>query len=114
MTQRYLCSIGVALLMVTSAFAQVPIDLNTWIEEGDPSSGNWIVETDGSRHASALAFNAPLAFEVPYEEIAPGLRVCAADVFDYLVRQYFVATIVGMVRREVLGDAIRFDLDRSL
>lgn len=49
--------------------------------------------------------------DVPVEEVAPGLCVCAANFFEHLIRGYFVATITGMVRRDVLADDIRFYVD---
>lgn len=66
------------------------------------------IDCDGGHHPSVFDTNSPLAREVPYETVAPGLCVCIGDLFDYLIREYFIATIVGMVRREVLADSIRF------
>lgn len=66
------------------------------------------ISTDGAHHASTLRELAPIAFQVPMEAVAPGMYVCTGSLFDYLIQQYFIATIVGMVRRDVLGDAIRF------
>ncbi len=63
----------------------------------------------GRGYASAWDEKYPLAREVPHETIAPGLCVCRASLFETLWRGYFVATITGMVRRDVLGDHIRFD-----
>lgn len=71
------------------------------------------VDYEGVRHESVFDEISPLAREVPHTEIAPGLCVCHGSLFDTLIRGYFVATIVGMVRREVLGDAIRFPSDRA-
>ncbi len=66
------------------------------------------IDFDGVLHRSTFDELATLAREVPYERVAPGLHVCTPDLFDYLVRGYFIATIVGLVRREVLADDIRF------
>jgi len=44
--------------------------------------------------------------------VAPRLCVCKGDLFDYLIREYFVWTGVGVVRREVLGTSIRFPEDQ--
>ena len=49
-----------------------------------------------------------VARQVPTEVVAPNLRVCTPDFFSFLLREYFIATIVGVVRREVLGNDIRF------
>ncbi len=71
------------------------------------------VDLDGARHDSAFDVKCPVAREVPFDTIDPGLCVCTGSLFDTLIRQYFIATIVGMVRREVLGDTIRFPVDQS-
>ncbi len=49
-----------------------------------------------------------VARQVPSEEVSPNLHVCAPDFFSFLLKEYFIATIVGVVRREVLGHDIRF------
>jgi hypothetical protein len=36
------------------------------------------------------------------------LYICGGGLFDVLIRGYFICTIVGLVRREVLGSSIRF------
>jgi glycosyltransferase involved in cell wall biosynthesis len=61
------------------------------------------VDVDGQRHESVFNTLGRLAREVPCEEAAPGLYVCQGSLFDTLIRGYFIATIVGMVRREVLN-----------
>ncbi len=71
------------------------------------------VDLDGVAHKSAFDDKCRLARAVPFEEIAPGLRVCIGNLFDILIRHYFIATIVGMVRREVLGREIRFPIDQD-
>ncbi len=71
------------------------------------------IDTSGARYDSVFDTLAPLAREVAYETVAPGLCVCTASLFDVLLREYFIATIVGMVRREVLGDSIRWSSDPS-
>ena len=71
------------------------------------------VDTEGIRHTSMFNTISPIAREVKSEEIAPRLHVCGEDVFDVLLRRYFIATIVGMVRREVFGESIRWSADPS-
>ncbi len=44
-------------------------------------------------------------------EIGPGLYTCEGSIFDALLRGYFIATIVGLVRRSVLAEDIRFAED---
>lgn len=66
------------------------------------------IDLEGRRHESVFDELAPEARRAPSQEIAPGLRVCGPDLFRHLARQYFIATIVGMVRREVLADDLRF------
>ncbi len=66
------------------------------------------VELDGLRHHSAFDTHSRIAREVPTDAVAPGLFACRGSLFDVLIRGYFIATIVGMVRRDVLGDTLRF------
>jgi len=65
------------------------------------------VDLDNVRHTSAFDTKVPFARRVRHTEVAPRMCVCS-DLFDALIRQYFIATIVGMVRRDVLADEIRF------
>lgn len=67
------------------------------------------VNLEGERHESMFNTKARFARKVKSSEIAPRLHVCSGDVFDDLLNQYFIATIVGMVRRDVLRQDIRFD-----
>lgn len=71
------------------------------------------IDTAGVRHDSAFDTVSPLARRVPVETVAPGLCVCTESLFDVLIHGYFVATIVGMVRREVFDGGIRFSRDPS-
>jgi glycosyltransferase involved in cell wall biosynthesis len=71
------------------------------------------VDLDGVYHASAFDTKFRLAQQVPSVAIGPGLHVCAGDLFDVLLRGYFIATIVGMVPRKVLGETIRFAADQA-
>ena len=66
------------------------------------------IDLEGQFHRSMFDDLAPIARQVPTELVAPELRVCTINLFEYLIRQYFIATIVGIVRREVLSDDIRF------
>lgn len=70
------------------------------------------VDLDGVRHESAFDTTHPTARTVPYESVGPCLCVCKGDLFDVLIRAYFISTIVGMVRREVLGTSVRFPVDQ--
>ncbi len=70
------------------------------------------VDLEGIRHYSVFDDLTGAARQVPHTTVAPRLCVCA-DLFDALVRDYFVATIVGLVRRGVLGSEIRFPADRA-
>lgn len=71
------------------------------------------VDLDGLRCESTFDAEHPLAREVPTGQVAPGLRVCEGDLFDVLIRGYFICTIVGLVRRKVLGSSIRYPEDQS-
>ncbi|MEK6798177.1 MAG: glycosyltransferase family 2 protein [Planctomycetota bacterium] len=66
------------------------------------------VDLEGRRTDSVFRSKFPRALEAPTIEIAPRLHVCTGSLFDTLIRGYFIATIVGMVRRDVLGDCVRF------
>ncbi len=67
------------------------------------------VDGAGVRHGSVFDELSPIAREVPAREVSAGLLLCTGSLFDTLIRSYFVATIVGMVRREVLGEHIRWE-----
>lgn len=69
------------------------------------------VDLDGVGHGSAFVEKLPLARGVRSEVIGPRLHVCDGSLFDTLLRGYFIATIVGMVRREALGDSVRFPVE---
>jgi glycosyltransferase involved in cell wall biosynthesis len=71
------------------------------------------VDLDGVYHASTYDEVHPTAREVETEAVAPGLLACRGDLFGLLIRAYFISTIVGMVRREVLGASIRFSEDHA-
>lgn len=70
------------------------------------------VDLDGVRHESAFDAKHVVARDVPCETVGPGLQVCCGNLFDYLIRAYFISTIVGLVRREVLSSTIRFPVDQ--
>ncbi len=69
------------------------------------------IDLAGVKHPSVFDTRCRKAREVPHEVIAPRLCVCTDNLFDVLIQGYFIPTIVGMVRREVLGSAIRFRAD---
>jgi glycosyltransferase involved in cell wall biosynthesis len=71
------------------------------------------VDRNGVRHESVFDESGMLARQVPHETVAPDLCVCTGRLFDTLIRGYFIATITGMVRREVLGQSIRFPEDQA-
>ncbi|MCH8149571.1 MAG: glycosyltransferase family 2 protein [Planctomycetes bacterium] len=70
------------------------------------------VDLEGTRHESVFDEKTRLARTVPYEGMASCLCECRGSLFDWLIREYFVSTISGMVRRDVLGSDIRFPIDR--
>ena len=71
------------------------------------------VDLDGAFHASTFDEVHPTAREVETVAVAPGLLACRGDLFGSLIQAYFISTIVGMVRREVLGATIRFSEDHE-
>ena len=68
-----------------------------------------IIDLSGKRQESVFDGKFPRARAVASREVSPGLYVCEGSLFDDLIGGYFIATIVGMVRREVLGSTVRFD-----
>lgn len=71
------------------------------------------IELDGTRHDSAFDTIHQAARRIPFVSVGPGMCVCTGDFFDHLIRRYFIATIVGMVRRDVLGRVVRFAARQS-
>lgn len=71
------------------------------------------VDLNGATHESVFDAKESMAREVPLRKIALGHHLCGESLFDLLLREYFIATIVGMVRRDVLGETIRFPRGRS-
>jgi hypothetical protein len=65
-------------------------------------------DLEGVVHPSAIETFLPQGGRVEMQKVAPGLHACDENFFDVLLGGYFVATIVGMVRRAVLGHTIRF------
>lgn len=59
---------------------------------------------------SAFDEHVPFVRSVPTVDVGPGLRVCSPNLFEYLVQQYFIATITALVRRSALKD-LRFVTD---
>jgi glycosyltransferase involved in cell wall biosynthesis len=66
------------------------------------------VDLEGQRTDSALNTKFPLARRVSTRIVAAGLHATGSELFETLLHGYFIATIVGLVRREALGE-IRFD-----
>lgn len=66
------------------------------------------IRLDGSIERSRFDDPSVLARTTPSEEIAPRLHVCGEGFFDVLLRQHFISPITAIVRREALGDRVRF------
>lgn len=66
------------------------------------------IDLEGRRHDSAFNEVWTEARGMRCESVAQRHFVCPNNLFDHLIRQYFIATIVGVVRRDVLADDIRF------
>ncbi|RJP31666.1 MAG: glycosyltransferase family 2 protein [Phycisphaerales bacterium] len=66
------------------------------------------VDTAGVRHDSVFRTMSRRALSVRRRSVAPGLYRCNADFFDELLEEYLIATIAGMVRRDVLSGGVRF------
>lgn len=65
----------------------------------------------GESLGRAFDTNCRAARSVDSLAVGEGLYICRGDLFSHLLSSYFIATIVGMVRRDVLGDTIRFAPD---
>ncbi|MGB0715055.1 MAG: glycosyltransferase family 2 protein [Phycisphaerae bacterium] len=68
---------------------------------------------DGESLGCAFDRNCRVARSVSTTSVGDGLFVCGDDMFSSLLSSYFIATIVGMVRRDVLGETIRFEESAS-
>jgi len=66
------------------------------------------IDLQGSHFPSVFDSKCRSARDVSATQVGPGQFACDADVLDVLLRQYFIATITGLVRRDVLGTRIRF------
>lgn len=66
------------------------------------------VDLEGMRHPSAFDTKCAKAREVTSTPVGDRLRVCDSTLFDTLLEHYFISTITGMIRREVLTPALRF------
>lgn len=103
----------VAFLDSDDAFAPTKLERQLELFERVPALGlvfsDYIcIDLSGARIDSAIDRYFPIVRALPKEVVAPGLYVCGSDAFEALLGGYFIATIVGMVRREVLADDIRF------
>lgn len=67
------------------------------------------VDLEGRRWSSALTTKFPAARNIPMRRVGSARYVVGPQLFDALLHSYFIATIVGMVRREALGQDIRFN-----
>ena len=66
------------------------------------------VDTEGRSSEPLFQMVARSISCVATETVGPNLNVCTGDLFDVLIRGYFIPTIVGMVRRDVAGRDARF------
>lgn len=65
-------------------------------------------DLDGTRYECAMRAKWPRTLTIPRESVEQGLFVFYENLFDALLEGYFIATIVGLIRRDVLGSTIRF------
>ena len=66
------------------------------------------VDLSGVRHGSAFDTKCAKARDVATESVGVKLSVCDDTLFDTLLEEYFISTITGMIRRDVLTPAVRF------
>lgn len=69
------------------------------------------IDLGGKRFLSAFDEKLRFARDVRAERISDDLWVCDESILTTMLRGYIIATITGMVRREVLGHEIRFAPD---
>ena len=67
------------------------------------------VDLNGRVILSAFDHFSPIVRSIPTTEVAPNLHKCHGLILDYLLRRYFIATIIGLVRKSTLGQDIRFN-----
>ena len=66
------------------------------------------IDLNGHRIDSAFDHFYPSVHTLTTTDVGSGLYACDGSIFEPLLRGYFIATIVGLVRREVLAQDIRF------
>lgn len=103
----------IALLDSDDEFLEGKLERQMELFDQDPSLGfvygdYSYVDLSGDFTSSTFDTKSKIARTVPSKELSPNLHVCDPNFFSYLLKEYFVATIVGVVRRDVLRDDIRF------
>jgi len=71
------------------------------------------IDLGGRHQQSALKDFFPIVHQVPREEVGINTYTFPMGIKDWLSHSYFVATIVGIVRRDVLADFIRFSASQK-
>jgi len=66
------------------------------------------VDHTAETRVSAFDEYLPAARSIRRTDLGDRLHVCHDDLFSALLRNYLIATIVGLVRRDVLTDQVRF------
>lgn len=66
------------------------------------------VEVDGTFCISAFDQKHPIARSVPCTRVGDHLFRCKGRLFDVLIKGYFLCSINGLIKREILSDDIRF------
>lgn len=69
------------------------------------------VDLAGKPHLSVFDAMTKGARRVACVQVAPRMNVCTDSLFDSLLREYFISTISGVVRRQVLGAEVRFPVN---
>ena len=108
----------VAFLDSDDEFAPTKLDRQVELFERRPELGfvysdYAYIDLEGKRCDSAFSTIHQAARRISYGVIGPSMYVCSDDLFEQLMRRYFIATIVGMVRRDVLGRSVRFAVGQS-
>ena len=103
----------VCFLDADDEFLPTKLTRQTGLLKADPALGLVFsdyayVDLHGRRHASVFDDLVPFVREIPYTELAPGLRRCGDELLERMIGRYIVSTITGMVRRDILTGAVRF------
>ncbi len=106
----------VAFLDSDDEFLPTKLERQLTLFQLEPSLGlvyadSAYVDLAGKPYHSVFDAMTKGARRVASAQVAPQMHVCTGSLFDSLLREYFISTISGMVRRQVLGSDVRFPVN---